>query len=693
MRLSIRAKIIAVALISILSSALSVFIISLKEHQSIYSDSVADTLMALTANTADDLLLVLAEQDPFLMRSALLRFERYSHLKYALVLDKKWRTQEAYIHPNYFDRFNERNETLPQISVRTLPFAITQMQDSLYALSPIGEPSNAEGYLLVVHDYNGPLQQSRKVLVQQSIPIIIFILIIALLAMWLIIRQQLHPLINLSAFTRRISASKHYHERFPIKGNDEVYTLAQDINSLLEEINAETQDNIQKNRQLTEQRESMFHLANYDQLTGLPNRRHIITWLTAFLKQAEARTSKTALLYFDIDGFKGVNDRLGHETGDKLLVEIGQLISTLLKPGQVLARLAGDEFLIVLPELKHRSDAMEVARSITELFHTPLYIDRWNIHTGVSIGIAYADEADYELERLISYADVAMYHSKHHSKGQATLFEPKMLLESRRRALIVSSIEEALLTNQFKLYYQPKVSDQGEVNGLEALLRWVHPSLGNISPSEFISIAESCAKISDITRWVIRQTLKDLPQLKQDCSEDVIVSFNVSSSDLSGNWLESFIRDKAESAQLMHHLQFEVTESSYLNDFQNANKFFEYVHNAGASIALDDFGTGFSSLSYLTRINIDSIKIDREFVVNSSKDHRDQVILKTILDLSKEIGLDTCAEGIESASQAKYLILNGCHHLQGFYFSEPVPISQLANAVKRCRRQYQSIDL
>lgn len=695
MKFSIRFKLLTIGIISVGCSALSVFIVSLQEHKSIYAESVKTNLQALTINTADDLLLQLSvDSDPFLLRSTLLRFERYEHLKYAILYSKNWDKAEVYIQPKLFSQVAQNLLAIPEVDPKKLQQGVSIEGSNIYALQPIDGTGNIGGYLLVAHEYLQPLDNSQKDLIRLTSPLLILILLITTAAMLLTIRQQLVPLMNLSKFTRNITRTKEYGSRFQVRGDDEIYTLGQDINSMLEVIDSEITLNAEQTQQLTEQREALYHLANYDQLTNLPNRRHVLYWLTNIMDQARKNDQLIGVLYFDVDHFKSVNDRMGHDVGDKLLIEVGRIVASFLKHEQVVARLAGDEFLVVLPKLQDKMEAVAIARKLTSGFSVPISIDRWSIQTGISVGVADTEDSGYRVDDLLNYADIAMYHSKHFAKGTVTRFHPQMLVESHRHTLIVNSIVNASRNNEFQLYYQPKISAAGEVCGLEALIRWENDTLGSLSPCEFIPIAETSGKISEITRWVMDKVLKDLPEIIRSSNTDIVVSFNISSVDMSSDWFEPYLLQMIEDyPDFLRHLQFEITESNYLNDYKSANKFFKLVQEAGGSVALDDFGTGFSSLSYLGRIDIDTIKVDREFIVNFLNDRRDRAVLKAILDLTNSLGLNSCCEGIENVEQAKYLIANGCGLMQGFYFSTATPIEQISDAIELAKQRYRELEL
>jgi len=255
---------------------------------------------------------------------------------------------------------------------------------------------------------------------------------------------------------------------------------------------------------------------------------------------------------------------------------------------------------------------------------------------------------------------------------------------------MANRIAHAIAQNEFEIVYQLKMSAYGEVTGLEALIRWQNLELGFISPSEFIPIAEQVGKMQAITKWVITSVFKDLTVLKQSIHSNVLVSINLSSQDLTDNNFINVVKSKLIKYNVdISNIQFEITESSYLENFEYSNEFFNQIKEMGGSIALDDFGTGYSSLSYLTKIDIDTIKIDRTFVNQYDRSEKDTAVLKAILDLSKRLGLKVCSEGIETAAQANYLIANGGDEMQGYYFAKPVDISKLPSAVDHAKALFE----
>lgn len=691
---SIRYKLISISIVAIVVCAGLVFLFSINEHENLYQQSVKQNLEALTLNMADDLLLAMTDQkDDFAITNELLRFDRHKDVILANVFDAEWLLIQQYVHPEYLDH-EEIKTSLTSIDESQRVFHVILSDEGLVAIKPIGEQISPVGYLLVVHEFQRPLEESREKLFLSAVPFVLLAILIATLGSIIISRRFLTPLINLSKFTKKIEKSADYQLQIEVVGNDEVSQLSHDINNMLNTIHSEHTTNRKHTEKLIEQQHSMQRLANYDILTGLPNRLFFMELLAIELARSKRNDCDLTIMFFDVDGFKGINDTLGHEVGDKLLQEVTKCIQGCLRDGDVLARLGGDEFLIMIPNVVDSKLGINIAKRITARLVQPFHINSWDVKTGVSIGIANAKDADFELDTFISNADIAMYSSKEKGKGTFTIFNKSMLEGKRRKDKIASLIGKAMLNNEFSIHYQLKISNSGQTDGLEALLRWTNDELGVISPDELIPIAEQGGLIQTITQWVIAKVFSDMPRLQEICSDDVVVSLNISSHDLQDQNFIHYIEQQLDEHSVdIKHIQLEMTESSYLENFEMANKFFNRIHDMKGSIALDDFGTGYSSLSYLTKIKIDTLKIDRSFVSHYDSSNKDTVILQTILELAQRLGLKTCSEGIETAGQAKYLLSQGCQHMQGFYFAKPVPMSELNNAIVEAIKQFKNLNL
>ena len=396
------------------------------------------------------------------------------------------------------------------------------------------------------------------------------------------------------------------------------------------------------------------------------------------LAKAQRSKQNLVLMYFDLDGFKGVNDSLGHETGDQLLIKVCERTKAILREGDIISRLGGDEFLILLHNDPNDFMLIEIAERLVRGISAPFDINTWEVQVGVSIGIAKASDSNFNLSEFVSNADIAMYRSKTAGRSTHTVFVTEMMEDNKRKLLIANSIATAIKNNEFTLYYQSKVSPDETIVGYEALLRWSSDTLGFVSPAEFIPIAEQSGKILPITKWVLERVCKDFTDVCSLNDNEVVISVNLSANDIKNPQLVTFIKNLFLKYSVDPRvIEFEVTESAYLENLDMANDFLSQLREIGSSVALDDFGTGYSSLGYLTQINLNTLKIDKQFVDNLNVSERSTLITKTIIEMAKQLNLQICAEGVETREQADFLIQSGCHQLQGYLFSKPISLEAL----------------
>lgn len=565
-----------------------------------------------------------------------------------------------------------------QADVQGLHEGSSYEQHAIAVRHTIGEDIYPDGYLVLFFDTTSSMSSGISSLLWQIFPLVFAFWLFCVLCSLYWIHRLLKPLTNLTSFTHSVIETKDYALRSHLVDNNEVGALGDSINRLLEMIEVELLINHEQKQILIEQQDEMSRLANFDSLTGLPNRQFVLDNLKLELARAKRNKHDLALLFFDLDGFKGINDSLGHETGDLILIEVADRVSDLVREGDLVARLGGDEFLI-LPDRNVRDASIEsLASRLIAAFEQPFNLRGLSLTVGVSVGIAKAIDAHYDLSELMSNADLAMYRSKAKGRGSYTVFTLDMVASHKRKLHLANAIEQSLSQNEFEVYYQVKVNKHAEIVGLEALLRWEHPEFGMVMPSEFIPIAEQGGKISAITQWVIERVSEDLPLLQQWLNKRFRVSINLSGHDLRNSHLFDNIYTIFQSYQVNpEYVEFEVTESAYLENFALSNKFFKRMSNMGCAIALDDFGTGYSSLSYLTQISIDTLKIDKQFIRELETSERSQLVTGAIIDLAKRLSLSVCAEGIEDPFQWQYLTEHGCDQIQGYMFSKPVPLSAL----------------
>ncbi len=649
------------------------------EHEQLYTESVKSDLAALTRNLAADILPLMesGSTQTHAISERLKNLSSYQHILVARVYD----TNQTVLHSQLGAAGRKYGvpEKLPLADIINSPSGAYLIDNQLIASSRIARNGVTYGYLLIMNDIETPVRKSWQALLLHVSPLVFITLIITIAIGLYWLNLLLNPLARLSGFTHQLSQTKDYTPRFKTRLRGEVSVLGHNINMLLDTIEAELTINDEQNQTLMEQQQTMTRLANFDSLTGLPNRQFVMDNLRLELARARRLNNDIAMMFFDLDGFKGINDSLGHETGDLILIEVADRVSSMLREGDLVARLGGDEFIIVPDRDVTDVCLQNLADRVIAAFLEPFHFRGLALTVGVSIGIAKASDAHFELSQLMSNADLAMYRSKARGRGTSTIFTNEMVESHKRKLSIANSIDQALANNEFTLYYQPKVARDGELVGFEALMRWQHPDFGLVMPGEFIPIAEQSGKISSLTRWAIERACIDLPLLQSVFFNKFRVAINLSGHDLRHSGMFDLIHQIFTQQQVNpEYIEFEVTESAYLENFAFANKFFRRLSNMGCAISLDDFGTGYSSLSYLTQITIDTLKIDRQFVRELNTSHRSRLVTGSIIDLAKRLSLTVCAEGIEELSQWDYLLNHGCDHVQGYLFSQPLPLEDVA---------------
>ena len=676
---------IAILLVSavLITSALVMWL-TVIEHEKLYTASVKKDLNALTANLAIELTpeLLKRRPDEARIKRELTNLASYQHILGARVYDNARGLiySQPKLPQSAFNLAKERQFD----KLLTQPSGSYRVGDELIAISRIADNGVPLGYLVIINDVETPVSDSWQTLLLHVLPFVIVATLLTIAITLFLLNRWLSPLSRLSAFTHQLSFTKDYTQRFDTRSGNEVGQLAYHVNTLLDAIEAELTINQEQNQTLVEQQQTMTRLANFDSLTGLPNRQFVMDNLRLELARSRRLEKDIALLFFDLDGFKGINDSLGHEIGDLILIDVADRVTTMLRDGDLVARLGGDEFIIVPDRDVTELSLKNLATRVIDAFAEPFHFRGLALTVGVSIGIAKASDANFELSQLMSNADLAMYRSKAKGRGIYTIFTHEMVESHKRKLSIANSIDQGISQDEFVLYYQPKVARDGKLVGFEALIRWQHPDFGMVNPAEFIPIAEQSGKISAITRWVIERVSIELPLLQSVFEDKFRVAVNLSGHDLRHSGLFDLIHSIFTQQQVNpEYIEFEVTESAYLENFAFANKFFRRLSNMGCAIALDDFGTGYSSLSYLTQISIDTLKIDRQFVRELGTSDRSRLVTNSIIDLAKRLSLTICAEGIEHVSQWEYLLEHGCDHVQGYLFSKPIPLEEVANLPAR----------
>ncbi|MDT4739306.1 GAF domain-containing protein [Bradyrhizobium sp. WYCCWR 12699] len=430
--------------------------------------------------------------------------------------------------------------------------------------------------------------------------------------------------------------------------------------------------------------ERIEYLASHDSLTDLPNRETFNALLRQAIATAERHDHRFAVLFIDLDRFKVINDSLGHEAGDLLLLEVANRLRGALRASDVVARLGGDEFVVILDQCGEIDDVQHIATEILAALAQPMELAGHECHTTASIGIAMYPANGSDAQTLTKNADMAMYLAKEDGKNGYRFFSKEVKTQSIERLSLESALRRALERGQFSLNYQPKVEmETGQITGVEALLRWNHPELGNVSPAQFIPLAEETGLIVPIGRWVLNEACAQAMAWQRRGLLPLSMAVNLSPRQFADEHLLQDV-DEALAASGMSPvlLQLEVTESMMMRNVGRALKVLDAIQSRGIRLAIDDFGTGYSSMSLMKHFPIDTIKIDRSFVRDLPQDSEDQAIAQAIISMGKALGMTVVAEGVENAEQEAFLRTHGCDEMQGFLISKPVPAREMAELLR-----------
>jgi len=438
-------------------------------------------------------------------------------------------------------------------------------------------------------------------------------------------------------------------------------------------------------RDVTERRraeERAQFLANYDVLTGLPNRFLMQDRLTQAVAQAHRNRLRVAVMHIDLDRFKVVNETLGHYVGDALLKQAAERIRKSAREGDTVARVGGDEFTIVFPNVASLQALSANAEKILNDLAKPFPSDGQELFVSASIGLSlYPDDAA-TVDEIIKHADAAMYSAKHLGRNNFQFFTNDLNREVQERMLIEAGLRTAIQRDELSLLYQPKIDlATRQIYGAEALLRWVHPKLGRISPARFVPVAEEAGLVGQIGEWVLRTACRQIREW-QDTGFALQVAVNVSARQFQQYDVAELVMGiMNETGALPENLELELTESAVMNDAETSIVTLERLSALGAQIAIDDFGTGYSSLSYLKRLPLDVLKIDQSFVRDISSDPNDAAIVRAIITLARSLGIKVIAEGVENEAQLAFLNAYGCQYAQGYLFGEPLTTRQLEQLI------------
>jgi diguanylate cyclase (GGDEF)-like protein len=440
------------------------------------------------------------------------------------------------------------------------------------------------------------------------------------------------------------------------------------------------------------EREAELHrLAYYDMLTGLPNRKHLYEKYLSALSEDLATKHKRDFLYIDLDNFKNINDTMGHTTGDILLKELGNRLMKLKSDREFIARIGGDEFIIVIDNENSEEDFAEYTINFVErlmkVVDQAFYLDNSEYNVTLSIGIASYPRDGENLEDILKNADTAMYRAKRHGKNKYENFSKEMYDNYIEKLNMEKNLKQAVINNEISVYYQPQYNEKMELVGFEALARWFSDILGTISPEKFIPIAEESGLITTIRKQLMEKACIFSKAINLEASKNLVVSVNISSMEiLQPDFIESIMALIKKTGVSPYHMGIEITESSLMESFEITCEKIELLKNKGFKISLDDFGTGYSSLNYLSKIPVSIVKIDKSFVDKILIDEKHKMLTSTIIWLSHYLDIKTVAEGVETRDQLNALYDMKCDYIQGYLLGRPMAVDKALELAKACSK-------
>jgi len=441
-------------------------------------------------------------------------------------------------------------------------------------------------------------------------------------------------------------------------------------------------------RNVTEQKkvqQQLYHQAHYDALTELPNRVLLTDRLNQAIKKAKLSKTKLALLFIDLDHFKEINDSLGHSFGDEILKIVATKLKNLLKESDTIARLGGDEFVMILEDIEQIQEASLLANKTLTTLSEAMEIDDRTLYISSSIGISIYPDDGNSVQNLLKFADSAMYKAKEEGRNNYQFYNSSMTELAFERVLMETSLRAALKNDEFVVYYQPQVNGESDtLIGMEALVRWKHPTMGIISPAKFIPLAESTGLIVELDRFVMRSAIGQLAAWNKQGLKPGILALNLAIKQIEReDFVPFFMQLMEETSCMAGCIELEVTEGQIMKNPEEAINVLQQLSDLGIELAIDDFGTGYSSLSYLKRLPINKLKIDQEFIRNLPGDKEDAAIAKAVIALAESLNLKIIAEGVETIEQKDFIVESGCRNIQGYFYSKPLPAQELELLLKK----------
>ncbi len=526
----------------------------------------------------------------------------------------------------------------------------------------------------------------RESLVNQSLSLLALTFLLCVAMYFVLKKTVIQPLRSVASFALAIGEDEETAQ--PIRNRNfalEILHVKEALEQMMLQLRSRFHALTQSEEALRESEKRLHHMAHHDTLTDMPNRLLFYDRLEHAIARAARIQGRVAVLFLDVDRFKNVNDTLGHDIGDQLLIRVAQRLKACVRNSDTVARLGGDEFVVILEDLKDQEQAAVVAQKVLTELPRPICIENLELRVTISIGISLFPEDGTHTEELMKNADVAMYQAKEQGRDTYRFFRQDMGTSARKRLSMEHALRVALEQEQFLLHYQPQFNlDTDRISSLEALVRWNHPERGMVSPGEFIPVAEETGLIEPIGAWVLREACRQNRVWMDRGLPVVPVAVNLSARQLRhGVWEPLLMQVLKDTGLPSHLLELEITESLIMENIHTAEDTLRRMMDLGVKLALDDFGSGYSSLAYLRHFPLNKLKIDQAFVRDLMEDSGDAGIIRTIISLGQGLALEVVAEGIEEEAQKLVLKEFGCTSGQGFLLGRPMPAIEIPDWLRK----------
>ena len=494
-----------------------------------------------------------------------------------------------------------------------------------------------------------------------------FIALVLLISLYISIRYYaVRPLAEMAVKIANTDKEGIPLHEISLSGSKEIRILSGMMNSMIKTIKNSRDE-------LIEQRRQIQYQANHDSLTGLTNRYLFNDRLKHALKKAKRNNSILAVLFIDLDHFKQVNDSYGHDMGDQLLVEVTSLLNKTVRAEDTIARMGGDEFVIMIEDFKDVFDASILSGKIIQSFSNSIAINEHDLYVSCSIGISLYPHNGQTSEDLLKQADAAMYKAKHEGRNNYQFYNSEMTDRAIEKLTMETQLRSAILNDEFVVYYQPQVNaTNGELSGMEALVRWNSPTMGLVPPGSFIPVAESTGRMVEIDRISMMKAMQQVSEWRNMGLNPGVLSLNLTLQHLlSRDFIPGLMSIMHNAKCNADCIELEITEGHIMSRPEETIKILHELNDIGIRLSLDDFGTGYSSLGYLKKLPVDKLKIDRSFIIDLPEDEDDIAIIRSIIALSQGMNLEVLAEGVETKAQKDLLLELGCEYIQGYYYGKP----------------------